>query len=105
MIRRPPRSTLFPYTTLFRSHLAAVAKDVQRVLALEHLLDQVRHDVAHRQLDVAAHHVMVAQRTPLTDADAVERPHDGEWQPVLLMSAMGEVLGGELMKAVAPAGW
>src|SRR5260221_12958158 len=23
MIRRPPRSTLFPYTTLFRSHLQA----------------------------------------------------------------------------------
>src|SRR3982750_4981058 len=23
MIRRPPRSTLFPYTTLFRSHLRA----------------------------------------------------------------------------------
>src|SRR2546426_2940824 len=30
MIRRPPRSTLFPYTTLFRSHfddLFAVARD------------------------------------------------------------------------------
>src|SRR3989441_3834715 len=25
MIRRPPRSTLFPYTTLFRSHFAAIA--------------------------------------------------------------------------------
>src|SRR3989442_6296163 len=25
MIRRPPRSTLFPYTTLFRSDLAVVA--------------------------------------------------------------------------------
>src|SRR5256885_8719140 len=25
MIRRPPRSTLFPYTTLFRSHLARPA--------------------------------------------------------------------------------
>src|SRR3712207_8039806 len=25
MIRRPPRSTLFPYTTLFRSHLADTA--------------------------------------------------------------------------------
>src|SRR3712207_8863865 len=25
MIRRPPRSTLFPYTTLFRSHLGARA--------------------------------------------------------------------------------
>src|SRR2546426_10392749 len=24
MIRRPPRSTLFPYTTLFRSHLLAL---------------------------------------------------------------------------------
>src|SRR3712207_6945080 len=26
MIRRPPRSTLFPYTTLFRSSLAACAR-------------------------------------------------------------------------------
>src|SRR5256884_9338256 len=25
MIRRPPRSTLFPYTTLFRSHFRAIA--------------------------------------------------------------------------------
>src|SRR5256885_3360688 len=25
MIRRPPRSTLFPYTTLFRSHVNMVA--------------------------------------------------------------------------------
>src|SRR5256885_12982536 len=29
MIRRPPRSTLFPYTTLFRSHLA-VARGQQQ---------------------------------------------------------------------------
>src|SRR2546426_9102876 len=27
MIRRPPRSTLFPYTTLFRSHLLDFAAD------------------------------------------------------------------------------
>src|SRR2546422_8104992 len=27
MIRRPPRSTLFPYTTLFRSRLEAAAAD------------------------------------------------------------------------------
>src|SRR2546430_12975155 len=27
MIRRPPRSTLFPYTTLFRSQIAAVKSD------------------------------------------------------------------------------
>src|SRR5690349_23785243 len=28
MIRRPPRSTLFPYTTLFRSDLQAAGSDV-----------------------------------------------------------------------------
>src|SRR2546426_6595477 len=30
MIRRPPRSTLFPYTTLFRSKLEAAAKKAKR---------------------------------------------------------------------------
>src|SRR5256886_15801870 len=29
MIRRPPRSTLFPYTTLFRSHLGSQITDVE----------------------------------------------------------------------------
>src|SRR5689334_23931709 len=33
MIRRPPRSTLFPYTTLFRSVLAAYHPDVTRAAA------------------------------------------------------------------------
>src|SRR2546427_5725871 len=33
MIRRPPRSTLFPYTTLFRSLLVLVAGMVQVPLA------------------------------------------------------------------------
>src|SRR2546430_7313093 len=32
MIRRPPRSTLFPYTTLFRSHQQACALDVAQKL-------------------------------------------------------------------------
>src|SRR2546430_7744113 len=30
MIRRPPRSTLFPYTTLFRSRIADVKSDGER---------------------------------------------------------------------------
>src|SRR3712207_7134594 len=33
MIRRPPRSTLFPYTTLFRSPSRADAGSAQRLLA------------------------------------------------------------------------
>src|SRR3712207_2177114 len=36
MIRRPPRSTLFPYTTLFRSQLANSFAEVgQRVIVVE----------------------------------------------------------------------
>src|SRR2546430_10035387 len=47
MIRRPPRSTLFPYTTLFRSHPAvgfgeALAR-VERRIATGQLPDVVRH--------------------------------------------------------------
>src|SRR2546422_10972786 len=40
MIRRPPRSTLFPYTTLFRSHMLHAAQHIDgRVLwANLHLL-------------------------------------------------------------------
>src|SRR5688572_31186542 len=47
MIRRPPRSTLFPYTTLFRSHDAQgleIPADA-RLRQLEALLAQRTHDV------------------------------------------------------------
>src|SRR2546428_9117476 len=37
MIRRPPRSTLFPYTTLFRSHLKVRGERAHRIL--EHHAD------------------------------------------------------------------
>src|SRR5437867_9947605 len=40
MIRRPPRSTLFPYTTLFRSKGAA-----QRLLVQAHYSDGTIRDV------------------------------------------------------------
>src|SRR3712207_7943797 len=45
MIRRPPRSTLFPYTTLFRSadvEVDVVARPV-RVTALDQPLDEGHH--------------------------------------------------------------
>src|SRR3712207_7400091 len=34
MIRRPPRSTLFPYTTLFRSLLTTISSTVVTVMAI-----------------------------------------------------------------------
>src|SRR3712207_9002113 len=39
MIRQPPRSTLFPYTTLFRSH------------PYPYLVAPLRHRVAHHAVD------------------------------------------------------
>src|SRR2546430_11459329 len=36
MIRRPPRSTLFPYTTLFRSHEAGQVAQVPELLRRQH---------------------------------------------------------------------
>src|SRR5260221_10618587 len=44
MIRRPPRSTLFPYTTLFRS----VVGDVPRPHVVEHARDPRRIFQHHR---------------------------------------------------------
>src|SRR5258708_28865642 len=35
MIRRPPRSTLFPYTTLFRSNAADLVAGIKRIADLE----------------------------------------------------------------------
>src|SRR2546422_8278225 len=52
MIRRPPRSTLFPYTTLFRSH----AEPVQRVELLERVLDRMATLDPHQGGDVSARH-------------------------------------------------
>src|SRR2546430_3259403 len=59
MIRRPPRSTLFPYTTLFRSHTVIVVLPIHvrwhaAVLALREstdILEQVGLDHDVRLLD------------------------------------------------------
>src|SRR3712207_8150550 len=57
MIRRPPRSTLFPYTTLFRS-----ARGVEQQPVAEAQHHELRHPVVHlerragRGRDLAAVH-------------------------------------------------
>src|SRR5690349_23753645 len=58
MIRRPPRSTLFPYTTLFRSEPGPDPgrREVRlhqglQVLHVRHLVDQAGHHPRHRRPD------------------------------------------------------
>src|SRR5256885_12047744 len=51
MIRRPPRSTLFPYTTLFRSYVhrrdpGPSQKTLQEVMELFPILREKQHDPA-----------------------------------------------------------
>src|SRR3712207_7635656 len=54
MIRRPPRSTLFPYTTLFRS------SGCRRLMAHDVACAFARHGRAGAGIDGAADHVVVA---------------------------------------------
>src|SRR3712207_8690509 len=52
MIRRPPRSTLFPYTTLFRSRRDPVERDA--VEGRAHVVDRVDRDAGAADLAEAA---------------------------------------------------
>src|SRR3712207_8801708 len=49
MIRRPPRSTLFPYTTLFRSFIHM--KKCLLLITLLFLVDMLINRLAHAQSD------------------------------------------------------
>src|SRR3712207_7452230 len=55
MIRRPPRSTLFPYTTLFRSGRGCVVTDVDSVARLNVLnnMTALIHGHAHPAVNAA----------------------------------------------------
>src|SRR2546426_2740650 len=62
MIRRPPRSTLFPYTTLFRSLGAHVLWCAEGEAGLGHLLAAGRADGA-RDAEVGHHRLAFVQRS------------------------------------------
>src|SRR3989442_15403077 len=70
MIRRPPRSTLFPYTTLFRSlddHGRVRGEDAVVARELRQLV-RIDRDQRHRvRLAVAVHHDLAEERTGLQE--------------------------------------
>src|SRR2546422_7919683 len=61
MIRRPPRSTLFPYTTLFRSHLhQALSNEGTGLLAAQHRDRQKTSDATnHKARIIGSARIMV----------------------------------------------
>src|SRR5256885_12295720 len=78
MIRRPPRSTLFPYTTLFRS----VARELERSL------DRFGAALAHEYLHRLAHRVELVDAlgetrhalVPVVTRDVRSEEHTSELQ-------------------------
>src|SRR2546425_11330547 len=88
MIRRPPRSTLFPYTTLFRSRDAVGERQRRQERRTARLAVQ-RGEAAHR-LREGAEPGPPRRRTGLAEA-ADPREHDPR------------IDGGELVPAEAPA--
>src|SRR5262245_41904025 len=67
------------------ANLVPIPEDVERILALYDLLHQVRYDVTHRELHIAAEHLDVRFCSRLAYSDTVERPDDGVREPVLLV--------------------
>src|SRR3712207_7412876 len=79
MIRRPPRSTLFPYTTLFRSRIRPRLKAGEDVLERHHArIDEhqsrivVRHERRGRDDLVAVAAEIVEERAPRSEEHTSE---------------------------------
>src|SRR5258708_17357461 len=61
MIRRPPRSTLFPYTTLFRSgHVHAAARRIHHRPRLVEEVGGVRHGVDRKSTRLNSSHQIIS---------------------------------------------
>src|SRR3712207_8755241 len=64
MIRRPPRSTLFPYTTLFRSETDVPRQRVRPLADVVHAQDLVVHDAFDQIEQSPAGQYPAEQRPP-----------------------------------------
>src|SRR2546422_11610093 len=87
MIRRPPRSTLFPYTTLFRSRIARRAVALVHVeevevglpaAPLEHPLHFRRQERERATDEAAAARIVEGERVALEQGHGVPASGEGE---------------------------
>src|SRR3989442_8105614 len=89
MIRRPPRSTLFPYTTLFRSahvgakdsHLAALAAQSQASAMSQQVLDDLWRERSEEHTSELQSRPHLVCRLLLEKKKQITTVHDGPCHP------------------------
>src|SRR3712207_8713403 len=74
MIRRPPRSTLFPYTTLFRSILAVLVEELRSLDERVAVLD--REIARHAKENAVARRLMTIPGIGAVTAAALTRSEE-----------------------------
>src|SRR3712207_7714484 len=79
MIRRPPRSTLFLYTTLFRSELPGQDQAPLRVLPAHQRLDAAHAPAGQRDLRLVVQHQLAVVDRPAKLTERSEE-HTSELQ-------------------------
>src|SRR3989441_2545383 len=90
MIRRPPRSTLFPYTTLFRSILYIIG-------------DATTSDVLHRARVEVAHGLVACMPSDKDNLFALMSAHELNPMMRIVTRAVAHDAGPKLLKAGAGA--
>src|SRR5688572_31035375 len=79
MIRRPPRSTLFPYTTLFRSENGPAEKDVLSVFAGLRPL-AASDDNSQQTKELSRDHKLVVSKSGIITITGRSEEHTSELQ-------------------------
>src|SRR3989449_3317123 len=79
MIRRPPRSTLFPYTTLFRSEIVDHSGDEPKTVTV-HRKGQFTGDVSHLTGNPAVVSAVARGDTEVYEVSGRSEEHTSELQ-------------------------
>src|SRR2546422_9727813 len=79
MIRRPPRSTLFPYTTLFRSHARLKSERADQPDHAEKVIrvEIGKEDLGQREAHAVAHHLALRALAALEE-QRLAFAHEGD---------------------------
>src|SRR3989442_7492885 len=104
MIRRPPRSTLFPYTTLFRSLIITVLNETKIVDGVETRVVEERETKNGQLIEVARNYFAISRRTNDVfyfgeDVDMSKYgkvvTHDGSWLSGVNGAKCGLIMPGQ----------